>query len=435
MEKLNKNNGSDTVNKPKNPLGGRWNKLSFKRERERFDKILKDVNEILKHQDNYGNYSVTSTQELRDANMDSAKSGWRQYWQNRLLAELDTLPETVKTAVVRTMRGETSPPEEMTDYINYVNKRAALIRLNIQKRLEVAKLKKRLRNIDEHTDYDVDEKASRQTIYEDADGGLLIKSQNQIIPISLSDIEADYEWDKRYRPDESVSDKTWRQIRKISDLAEAKQNITRIFNEQLYYIEGVSKVTSSLPLKNIEKMTNTEELEGVIAERIIYAFFLRFQQKHPELNFTVELANPFEDAELKYDLKVSVRTRNLGVALEGEDGREAFIESKRRLGIQLTVSNRSDMLQEKTEVVDAAKKTLDDPKNRRYVKRPVDDIILVSLPLKTYGDYFRRWIENGKPSGGPEAHLTSAEKTRLIKKIIGDLLNLSDEQIASLSNE
>lgn len=429
METIGSNNRVETDKSE--PLKGRWNKLAFKREVARFQNILESIERFAADLNVKGKISTISSQELQDANMEGSKPGWQQYWQKRLIGEMDTLPEYMRAIVIKNIKGE-KLGGDTTDYFNYVNKRVAAIRSNLQKKVEMGRLKKKLGEIDRHEDYDETEISGRQTIYFDKDNGLFLKTEAGGKPIGYGDIVADYEWGLKYRPDDNLPDNIWRKIRKTADIIEARKNIEKIFNDQLHYVKDVSKPTTTLSIKNIEKNIENEDFEGVIAERIIYAFFVRFQYNNPELDFKVDTANSFEDTELKYDLKISVVNKNRARGQGQISDRDEAPRVTRRIGVQLTVTPGGKALREKAEKIEVARDKINLSENDEIVKNPVEDILLVSLPLKTYRENFKKWVGSGKPSGGPEAYLTREERKRLIEVVAGDLLQLKPEDIDSL---
>ena len=59
--------------------------------------------------------------------------------------------------------------------------------------------------------------------------------------------------------------------------------------------------------------------------------------------------------------------------------------------------------------------------------------MVVRLPiLNIFLDFYKRWINEGKPSGGPEQYLSREQKLAIFRKATKGLLNLSEEELQKL---
>lgn len=146
----------------------------------------------------------------------------------------------------------------------------------------------------------------------------------------------------------------------------------------------------------------------------------------------VENSNALEDAELKYDFRIKVTAKRRGVAVGplGQD-RGDYVEDKRRIGVQFTVSTSGGG--KKKKIQDAMTK-IHDPRMTALVKKPVDDIVLIRLPFEAK-EMYQQWVAAGWPSGGPGAYLSPAEKTTLLTKATHPYLPFSPEDLrAYVSN-
>ena len=116
--------------------------------------------------------------------------------------------------------------------------------------------------------------------------------------------------------------------------------------------------------------------------------------------------------------------------MEGDAiSRQQIVENKRKIGVQFTVTQGGGG---KARQVTEAKNKLHEERYIKIIKKGVDDIILLRLPLGTYRQHFQEWLVAGKPPGGPEQYLTREEKVLIFKKTTKDFLDLSDEEINKL---
>ena len=297
----------------------------------------------------------------------------------------------------------------------YINRRIAIIKFGAEKRAEMASMKYRLKQIDSGQDYEESEKGKRRNIFYEAENMVVRREGEEEKKITMGDIAGDYLWGIKYSAGKSLPPPLWRRVSKFIALKDARANIENIFNSELSEVEGVNLPTSSWTYEFIEKHSE----EGVLAERMAQGILLRMQYDNRDLGVRVEPSNALEDAELKYDFKIILPRKKRGVAMEGEElPRPEYEEKKRKLGIQFTVSQNRKYLKHKRLQLEKAKGEIGLEKYRNIIKKPVDDIVLVSVPLKRYSECFKKWLEAGRPSGGPEQYLTGEEREKLVSAII-----------------
>ncbi|OHB23271.1 MAG: hypothetical protein A3J67_04230 [Parcubacteria group bacterium RIFCSPHIGHO2_02_FULL_48_10b] len=378
---------------------------------------------------------VSSPERMRNikGSKVNSRSKKRKYLIGQLLIEYDVLPERVQAIVVKTNQGIRLSSNEQSEFDSYVHKRNVLLGFERKKQGEMQKLKGRLRAIDRKEDYTSSERGGRRTLsYDESSGTLFVMKDGNQKVVGEGDVVADYVWGIMYRPDVSVPDHLWRRLRKLSDITEARHRIERSFDEELAEREGTSFGIDHVPVEAIEQ--NIKVSAGIIAERMMKTFLTRLEYAHPKYGFRIENSNALEDTELKYDFKLVIPQKRRGVAVESEDMmREAYVENKRRVGIQFTITKLNSILFDKERQIGEARKHIAESKYLRYVKRPVDDIVLIRIPLESYGDCFKKWLAAGKPSGGPEQFLTLEEKHKIVKVLLAqNFLQLSDEEIEKL---
>lgn len=379
---------------------------------------------------------VISQTEARDLQMDVDKPGWFKYWKERLASEIDILPESIQQIVIKLNKREDITKKGHPIFSKYINKRIIISKFNIEKRMEMGKLRQRLQDIDKQEDYPEKEAKARRTIFcRGPEDELFVQEKGKEKKITFGDIVADYDWGIKYRPDKSVPDKVWRKIRKLSDFTDAKAKINEIFNREISRMEKIALPTTGLPIEFLEKNFNKEGIEGIIAERMARNFLARLQYSNPEIGLTVESSNAIEDAELKYDFKIMTSQKRRGVAVEGDEvPRKKFVAAKKRIGIQFTATMNPSAIRKKEFQIKWIRKNLEEleSKYQHILKDPVDDIVLVALPLGTYKDCYKKWLDTGKPSGGPEQYLGQKDKTVLLKRTTRDFLDLSENEIEEL---
>lgn len=400
--------------------------------------------------------AIVSDQEKQDLNMGYSKgpnleyTPALQYWIRRLLSEVNILPPSIAEAVRafdNAMRQDNMPTgkalkelfsmrKELAEYIDF---RRESLKFNVAKRLEMAKLKQHLYEIDNQGDGSEENlEGGREVFYDSEHGQTFIRVGDEVKPISIGDIVADYDWGIRYKISQDFPPQLLRKTKKLVALTAARRGVEKIFNFELLKIEGVlqgageymdaDRIEEKL-VRHKGKRLVEATIEGVLAEKMVQGFLIRVQHNNPDLGLKVEAANALEDTELKYDFKILIPDKTRGVAIKGDDlPRDQYVQQKKEIGFQLTVSKK---VGKKRRQIREAK--LDLQKYNNLIKRPVDDIVLLSLPLKTYGQHFMKWFQTGKSSGGPEQFLTRKEKVRILKIATNNFLALTDAEIEKLN--
>ncbi len=387
----------------------------LKEEVVNFDSFLETIEKTQFQILNQKLLPAVSSSEKQELETDPSKKGAIKWWLNHLLPETDIVREDIKTVLEHFINTKKMPAgAEQSVFVKYVNQRKKVLKFKIAKRLEMAQLKNNLKRIDAQEDLDEKEKKFRRAVFYDGEN-FFIKQDDATQKITLGDIMADYSWGVKYNPDISTPHKLWRKIGKMIALKESRSRIEHIFNHELNDLESIGLPTSSWSVKFLEKHPGG----GPIAERMAQTLISRIQYNSPELGIKVESSNALEDIELKYDFKVTLPEKKRGVAIEGDElPREEYIKEKRKLGIQFTIDPREETRKKKERQIEEAKSKIGIEKYRNLIKKPVDDIVLVTVPLEMYKKYFQKWLEAGKPSGGPEQYLTKEEKQKLVSAII-----------------
>ncbi len=378
-----------------------------------------------------------------DSKMDATQKGWHHYWAKRLLPESNILPEPIKKIVEKynKERGVSFLPGEESDFYYYVKERVIVKRFEIGKREAMAKLKGELRDIDTGKFSSEHLKDRRIVYYNEKSEFLFVKSEDGgEKEISFGDLVGDLAWGIRYAPDQSIPSLLRRKIAKTLALHEARDTISSVYDKELGYYHNIPLGTTAIPWSYIEQSVTDDKkkfgrigggIAGMIAERAITEFLTRVQYNNADLGIKIENANALEDTVLKYDFKI-IAAKRRGVALEAEDAsREQIVNNKRNTGIQFTISSLPKTLIKKEGAVEEAKKKIHEYKD--FVRRQVDDIALVSMPaLAEFGELYDRWLQEGKPSGGPEQYMSRKQKLEIFKQATAGLINISEREMAEL---
>ena len=379
---------------------------------------------------------VVSEQERLDSLMDISQGGWLRYWAKRLIPESSIISPHLFRIVKKTNDEKKLVQEEQFAFGNYIIKRIAAKRFELRKRAEIARLKKDLQDIDAERDSSLEGAGEQRTIYYDEiSGSFLVKKEDgSKQEISFGDLLGDYSWGIRYKPDKSMPHKVWRKIRKTLSLYETREKVLEVFNDELNNNYHTGHPVSAVSIDFINKLVERHEnraVAGELAERMIVEFLTRIQYNNPELKLKIEKSNALEDTILKYDFKM-ILNRRRGIALKSEDtSRSEFVKNRKRLGIQFTISKHPTLIEKKTGQIKNAK--LNISQYERVLGKKVDDIVLVSIfSLGEFVPLYKRWLKEGKPSGGPEQYLSREQKLDIFKQTTSGLLNLSEEELAKL---
>lgn len=413
------------------------------------------------------------TEEERDILWPVERSGWKKYWMAKLANNRDILPSPLRDILEKAERVHSDYggllPAEQNIIFEYVRHRykdlqailspervRILIALENKMTLEeleaqykseretvrgggqkfelsrqaaMEKLRTNLRRID-RKEMPEEENRGRRVLYDPERGELLVDNGKLI---TMGDIVADHMWGVTYAPDNSVPPSLWRKISKRIAVTEAKMQIFNASNKELIREKRLSAPTTAIAIEELEYLLTRGGMKGIIAERMAQSFLTRLEHDCPEIGIKVEPANAEEDTMMKYDFKIIVTSRHRGIAVESDEmPRLEYIERKKAIGVQFTVSR---YIYDKRNKVEEAKRRLSSVDYRGSVKNPVDDIVLISLPFDFYGECFVTWLERGKPSGGPEQFLPAELKRKLLKKVLGGIRDLSDEELREMVKE
>lgn len=320
---------------------------------------------------------------------------------------------------------------------------AASQHFELEKRKVMAELHTDFSALDAGKDLSIDKDRERRTVYYNkASSDLFVEDEGgSKKDITLGDLIGDYAWGVKYRVDGDFPKDLRRKIIKTLLVNEVKNKVGQIYDNELVSTYKVAHNVTGMPVEYLEKRTkelrNPVKLRagigGVLAEKMITEFLTRLEYNNQELGMRVEKANALEDTVLKYDFKLFLRKRR-GIALESEDmSRKEFVENKRNVGIQFTtmLHGHGPQYRKKEASMVEAKQKLGDFES--YIKKQVEDIVMVRIAeLGNFGEYFKHWLKEGKPSGGPEQYMSREEKLAIFIKVTEGLAAFSKEELDNL---
>ncbi len=372
-----------------------------------------------------------------DLQMTADKPNWYVYWAERFVVDNKSQDrEILRIADIILSTNRFASQQDHDLFTQYVEDILIKLQFYNEKREVMNRLYDHLEEVETGQDYAEEELSSRRHFsYDEETKQFFTYGRGGIKEyITEGDIVADYDWGIKYTPDIEMPRNVWRHIRKQVDINEARREIQEIVNNHLVYFGGVYDSSSHKSVEFLKENLRTDHrLIGVVAEKIVFGFLNRVSVNYPELSFNVEPSSVIEDSELKYDFKITVRKKDRGIATESEEvSRSEYISLKKTIGIQLTISKKEEITQGKADSVESAKSLATFIEKSGFIKNPVDDIVLVKLSAKV-GSCFSQWLGKGRPTGGPEKFLSSADKNRIITEIFKGLLDIDPEKMSQIT--
>ncbi len=241
----------------------------------------------------------------------------------------------------------------------------------------------------------------------DENGGLAIEASNGKKTLSFGDIIADREWGVEYNLDKSVPSI----LRKRYILECAKKHIGDLFNDQIVQMDPLAesivnnkKILDNRIIARGEVKYGSDN--GLLAERMAYSFFLRRSYGADKL-FRALPTDVYGDVHDKIDfiLKRIAPTHIRGIKTETVSGTGST-------GIQFTINKNKNSKNIKPFARGAAASE----------ESPVNDVVILKIRGEWPKDIFNKWLEAGRPSGGPEQFLEEDKKARLLRGALQKML-------------
>lgn len=294
-----------------------------------------------------------------------------------------------------------------------------LIELGTKKKDRMKQLHQALRNLDaeESVNEFIDE--IRRVVYFNEERQQYFVEENGTRKyVSVGDITSDYAWGVTYFPDSRIIDPiAYRTLAKIILTNEARRNLEQIHNTELkvenpslYSIESQTNAVLKDPTLGPNRLRERElnALVGGLAEIEVRKWLNRISSSY-NLDFIVMRANVQEDSEYKYDFKIRIKQRNRGIKLDGSDPKPAT-----KIGFQLKTRS----------------KPVTNVKSGKYTKGQtieVDEVVQISIISTEFMDAFKKWLEQNKPSGGPEQFLSPELKRAILKAVTEKLVDIPQD--------
>lgn len=257
--------------------------------------------------------------------------------------------------------------------------------------------------------------------------------------ISKGDIAIASIWNKHLKLNSEID----RGTKKKFILRETKRKIQDLWDKQLTLGIKDSKETNHInSVSGLEKSSEfnaTEDYEkmsgGHLAEKMVNSFFTKILANNPELPFTMEQGDVFDDALEKMDFIFHIKkdySRALNIEACGEKIEKDCTKTG-EIGIQYTMNDKKNTQEKKLDQIEKSKKRNDNK---------FDDIILVTVPLNKMHNAIKEW-RNSKIKNnfsGPERFLNKeviingevvSEKEFLFKTMLNNLpayLNINPEK-------
>jgi len=226
--------------------------------------------------------------------------------------------------------------------------------------------------------------------------------------LTLGQIMTSHEWNQRLFLDPETVPK---RIRKRYIIEAAKHKIGEKADLQIVESKKGADFLPD-PVKNayemaISKDASEQERPGVLAEKMARVFLKRLTFDH-DLPFEIKWADVYQDVSEKIDFIVQRKHQIRGVGVEADD--------RDKVGVQFTIANGWSRLSHKQKQLRKARKQIKG-------EAPVEDIVLVSVPMQDITAANIKWKEDKrKNSGGPDQYLSEESLEALYRGILKEIL-------------
>ncbi len=237
------------------------------------------------------------------------------------------------------------------------------------------------------------------------------------VPATVGEMVTDGEWGIAYTLEKDIP----KDIKKRFVVAEARRKILALADEQIIETERVKTTTreggtTSPSYRNIYEDVYKNERTGIIAEKLIKTFFEKNIIDH-ELQMTLEAVDVQRDIDQKIDFIIHLPSKKRGVGTE-------VSEERGDVGIQLTTDDSFEAHQRKTKQIEKAKKQLSERND------DVDDIVLVTLPLKQLNMIVSEWRRDEMRPGGPIKRWNDPQKEQVFRGVLQGIF--SEQEITGM---
>jgi len=281
---------------------------------------------------------------------------------------------------------------------------ATIFKLQKRKQKIMARLKEQLAEIDNPFEKENIAEGANHVTYKD---GQFLSGRQEI---TLGELLTDGEWGLDYHLDPASVPRV---VRKKYLIEQAKQEIMDLLDRQIVTNESQSKSIDELKKEGYVRMIASENQEqsGKYAEKMVKNLLKKISIDQ-NLDIEVIDADAYQDMELKIDFIIKRKMAARGVNVETND--------EDRIGIQFTSTDSPEVVQKKERQIRQAKKRLGR-------EEKIQDIALVSIPLRQIQAMVQEWKRNHLP-GGPDKLWNAGTRAEIFSKVMQNFL--TGEEIA-----
>ncbi len=279
---------------------------------------------------------------------------------------------------------------------------ATIFKLQKRKQKIMARLKEQLRQIDNPFEKEAVPEGANRVKYQD--GKLVCTTAKGEQEITLGELLTDIEWGLNYYLDPNTVP---RLIRKKYFIEQAKHEIMDLLDRQIMTNESQRESVDELKKEGYIKMIAQENQEqsGKYAERMVKNLLKKIAIDQ-DLDIEISDADAYQDMELKIDFIIKRKMAARGVNVETND--------EDRIGIQFTSTDAPEIVHKKERQIRQAKKKLGR-------EEKIQDIALVSIPLRQIQAMVQDWKRDKLP-GGPDKLWNTATRAEIFGKVMKNFL-------------
>jgi hypothetical protein len=283
----------------------------------------------------------------------------------------------------------------------------AIYELQIKKQAIMIKLKESLARLDDETpeDSQEDELDSRRVVQINEQYYWLKGKDKK--KVTLGELVTDGDWGMKYSLDAQSIPRT---VRKRFLIEQAKRELQDYLDNQIIVNESSSKFVDEKKRSTYsrileDKQHKTREQTGLIAEKMVKNFLKKLSIDFG-LDYKIINIDVYQDVSQKIDFIIKRKVKERGVKIE---------DNKNGLGIQFTINdNRQGAIDHKKQQIERAKRELQ-PEDK------IEDIVLVSIPMRDIKDKYKEWSEK-KFVGGPDKLWSTKDKEAIFRGIMNKFL-------------
>lgn len=321
------------------------------------------------------------------------------------------LPERQQTALERNDAIVTSDSISDAERVEQIDSLIQQVQLEAQRKFKIIE---DLRNGNEVDTYQLGDKLGMPTRYEDGEILTTIDSGNSWQKITTGELLTDSEWqDKGVSYSVNASriplDICQRYVEYWSqaELRKLQDDRTRA---ALRIDETANTFTRNIATRELADRQQRIEHFGQKVEIMVKNFIEKMSIDN-EFDVKVEFGSLILDYEYKIDLMITIQDRRRGVVIGDSPHSE-------KVGIQLTILSRDDLLEEKEHKAENTWKRL-------LRKGLVDDVAFVNLDSKTSSAMktkYNEWLSNKTP-GGPDKLLSIETKEAIFRAVFHKMIS------------